>query len=242
MRLLQKILLGIAFSFVCHFAQAQTVSVSTDSSKKSIKIDASQTVPIGKFYFGNSLDGMIFSTALINNNGAKSLGTLRFSAWINVGATYNYNINKNVGIYTGLDLKNIGFIEKFAVQNTTVKSRLYTLGVPVGLRFGDLPKRNYFFIGGGVDLALHYKSKMWSDVQSKTKFNEWFSDYTQLFLPYVFGGLALKGLTFKLQYYPTNFLNEDKTLGSTTTKIFANKKANLLLFSIGKDMKFGKSK
>ena len=159
MRLLQNTLLGLAFSSVFTFAQAQTLSVSTDSTKKSIKIDVSQTVPVGKFYFGNSLDGMIFSTALINNNGVKSLGTLRFSAWINVGATYNYNLNKNVGIYTGLDLKNIGFIEKFDFQNTTVKSRLYTLGVPLGLRFGDLPKRNYFFIGGGIDLALHYKSK-----------------------------------------------------------------------------------
>lgn len=242
MSLLQNTILGLAFSSVFTFAQAQTVSVSADSSKKSIKIDASQTVPVGKFYFGNSLDGMILSTALINNNGAKSLGTLRFSAWANIGATCNYNFNKHIGIYTGLDLKNIGFIEKYAVQNTTVKSRLYTLGVPIGLRFGDMPNRNYFFMGGGIDLAIHYKSKTWSDVQAKTKLNEWFSDYTQPFLPYVFGGLSFKGLCFKVQYYPTNFLNEEKTLGSPATKIHANKKVNLLLFSIGKDMKFGKSK
>lgn len=242
MKLLQKAILGFGLLTICSFAQAQTVTVSADSSKKSIKIDADQKVPIGKFYFSNSLDGMIFSTALINNGVDKSLGTLRFSAWVNIGVNYNYNLNKNVGVYTGLDLKNIGFIEKFDFQNTTVKNRLYTLGVPLGLRFGDLPKRNYFFMGGGIDLALHYKNKTWSDVQSKTKFNEWFSDYPNLFLPYVFAGLSLKGLTFKLQYYPGNFFNQWKNFVPTAVKTYASQNVNLLLFSIGKDMKFGKSK
>lgn len=244
MKLVQKAILTIGMSTTIGLANAQTDTVNVTKINRSIKLESAQKVPIGKRYFGNSLDGMIFSTALIERNGANSLGTLRFTAFAHIGATINYNFSKGFGVYSGLDIKNIGLIEKFDFQNTTVKDRVYTLGIPLGLRFGNMTARNYFFMGGGVDLAFHYKHKMWSDVQSKTKFNDWFSDYTNLLLPYVFGGVAVKGLTFKVQYYPTNFFNEDKTVGTLPggipNKIYANTKVNLLLLSIGKDMNFSK--
>lgn len=244
MKLLQTTLLSIVLTSTIGLAKAQTQSATAakiDSTAKDLTI---QKVPIGKRYFGNSLDGMIFSTAMIERNGANSLGTLRFTAFAHIGATINYNFSKGIGVYSGLDIKNIGLIEKFDFQNTTVKDRVYTLGIPVGLRLGNMTARNYFFMGGGVDLAFHYKNKMWSDVQSKTKFNEWFSDYTNLLLPYAFAGIGMKGITVKVQYYPTNFFNEDKTVGTLPggipNKIYANTKVNLLLLSIGKDMNFSK--
>ncbi|MES2480240.1 MAG: hypothetical protein V4561_14215 [Bacteroidota bacterium] len=243
MKLIHKTILAITFWASTGTAMAQDAK---GSESPATKADNEQKVTIGKPYFGNSLDGMILSTALINDNGAKSLGTLRFTAFAHVGFTYNYNISKNIGVYTGLDVKNIGLIEKFDVQNVTVKDRVYTVGVPVGLRFGNMPKRNYFFLGGGLDLPFHYKHKIWSDALPKTKFNEWFSDYTNVFMPYLFAGIGIKGTTLKVQYYPNNFFNEDKSVGTTATgqpiKIFANKNVNLLLVSIGRDMNFSKKK
>lgn len=243
MKLIHKTIFAIAL-----WAGTGTVMAQETKSGETTSGNAENEtkVLVGKPYFGNSLDGMIFSTALINNSGAKSLGTLRFTAFAHVGFTYNYNINKHIGIYTGLDVKNIGLIEKFDIQNVTVKDRVYTLGVPVGLRFGNMPKRNYFFLGGGLDLPFHYKHKIWTDVQSKTKFNDWFSDYTNVFMPYLFAGIGVKGTTLKVQYYPDNFFNENKSVGTSATgqpiKIFANKKVNLLLVSIGRDMNFSKKK
>jgi len=64
-------------------------------------------------------------------------------------------------------------------------------------------------------------------------------------MPYIFAGVAYRGTTFKIQYYPTNFLNENfeqKLVGGGTLKPFAGKNVNLLLFSIGRDMSFGRKK
>jgi len=219
-------------------ATAQEAEGSTKTSGHSIKISSNKLCPIGKGYWGGNLDGMIFSTAFIDRIGTKSLGTLRFTAWFHIGATYNYNINKNVGIFTGLDLKNIGFIEKFKVNDLTTKQRVYTLGVPVGLRLGNMQKRNYLFLGGGLDLALQYKSKYWDVNTKKTKTNDWFSDKTNLLMPYVFVGAAIGGTTIKIQYYPTNFYNEDYSISGI--KPYANNKVNLLLFSVGKDINLSK--
>lgn len=200
-----------------------------------------EKAPVRKPYFGNSLDGMIFSTALIDNSGAQSLGTLRFSMFFHIGATYNYNISDHFGIYTGLDIKNIGYIEKFKLNDLTVKRRVYTAGIPIGLRIGNVEERNYFFLGGGVDFPFHYKVKSWSKLNPKSKFNEWFSEETEHILPYMFAGFAIKGTTLKVQYYPTNFLNEDYTDPNPGgIKPFAGKNVNMLLISIGRDMKFGR--
>lgn len=219
-------------------SEAQDKSLSNENVGNSIPLEqkSSKGVLIGKPYFGNSIDAVIFSTALIDNGGKQSLGTMRFSGFFHIGFTYNYNFSKNIGIYTGLDLKNIGFIEKYSFNDMTVKQRVYAVGVPVGLRLGDIKKRDYFFMGGGLDVAVHYKYKFWSNSQSKFKTNDWFSSNTELLLPYVFAGIGVSGTTFKIQYYPTNFLSNSASYNP------ANAKVNLLLFSVGRDMDFGKKK
>lgn len=230
-------------------ASAQTDSAKSSTSH-SIKMEMNPKAPIGKAYWGNSLDGMIFSTALIDNAGNKSLGTLRFSMFLHLGATYNYNFGNAFGIYTGIDLKNIGFIEKFDINEATYKHRVYALGVPVGLRLGNMKTRSYFFLGGGLDVAMQYKEKFWYKNQSKVKSNDWFSKKSNILMPYVFAGVALKGTTIKVQYYPTNFFNEDYIAGYDNTipgspvaiKPYSNKQVNLLLVSLGRDIKFSKKK
>jgi hypothetical protein len=222
-------------------AQEKVEAVIIAPTSTNIK----KTVPIKKFYFGNSLDGAILSTALIDKAGSNSLGTLRAGGFFHIGFTYNYNFSKNQGFYTGLDLKNIGFIEKYSLSDITMKKRTYTLGVPLGFRLGNMTKRSYFFLGAGVDIAFHYKAKYWSNVQSKIKYNDWFSKETEILQPYLFAGFAVKGTTFKVQYYTNNFLNQDYTaydINAQLVKPYANTKVNLLLFSLGRDMNFRKLK
>ncbi len=192
-----------------------------------------------RFYTGTSLDGAIFSTATIHNSGtsaagntADKMGTLRFTYAVNTGFTFNFNPGRHFGLYTGIDIKNIGFIEKNA-GGETVKRRTYTLGVPIGIKIGNMAdKKPYLFLGGGADAPFNYKEKSFSIRDQKTKMNEWFSMRTPAILPYVFAGIAINhGFTFKAQYYPNNFLNPDFTTNGV--KPYAGYDVKLLLLSAG---------
>jgi hypothetical protein len=219
-------------------ASAQNTEVTTESTTIELR---EQRVPIRKAYIGNSFDAAIFSTSFLSKEGNSSKTTpLRFSMWFHIGATYNYNFNSTFGVYTGLDLKNIGFIEK--ADGYKMKKRVYTLGIPVGVRIGDLKDRFYFLAGGGADLAINYKEKTWDLDDKKHKFNEWFSSRTPLVMPYVFAGVCFHpGVVVKVQYYPVSFLNQDftETKGGVQLQPYAAyDKVNLLLFSLGFDMKY----
>src|SRR4051812_36457726 len=56
-----------------------------------------------KWYWGNSLDAAIFSTATFSKS-AKSdvLTPLRFTYVINFGFNFNYDFSKHIGVFTGL--------------------------------------------------------------------------------------------------------------------------------------------
>jgi len=204
-----------------------------------------------KFYWASNTDGGIFSTAFIKTpdptnptTTKNTMGTLRFSWVLNLGASFNYNINDKIGLFTGLNLRNIGFISKSA--GVTTKTRTYNLGIPLGIKFGDMrPKRTYGFVGGGVDFPFHFKQKVFTDRKNKTKTTDWFSDRTPVIMPYVFAGVAInRGLTFKLQYYPGNFVNQDFILATPTGNIkpYAATEANVLMLSLGYSMPFSKEK
>jgi hypothetical protein len=218
-----------------------TASAQTDDKANPATIEVSPAkTPVNRFYMGNSLDGMIFGTSFLTKTGySRETTPLRFTMFLHLGFTYNYDFNNYSGIYTGLDLKNIGFTEK--ESGFTIKRRVYTLGIPLGLRFGNMSRRKYVFLGGGVDFAINYKEKQWGNGTKKEKFNEWFSDRSKLVMPYVFLGYCHRGLTLKAQYYPGNFLNEDFTenVSGAPFKPYAGyEKTNLLLFSVGFDMHF----
>lgn len=222
---------------ITQHAVAQSNSI--DSLKK-MKLEAT---PVQKFYWGNGLDAAIFSTALMQRTGeSQKLSTIRFSYILNFGFNLNYDFNKHVGLFTGLGIKNIGFIEK--IQDSTVKHRVYTIGLPLGIKFGNLQSRNFGFIGGGLDIPFNYREKGFVHRNKKEKMNEWFSDRTSTVMPYLFAGFSVKpGVTFKVQYYPGDFMNTDftETKNGITYKPYAYfEKLNLLMLSIGMDIHYKK--
>lgn len=199
-----------------------------------------EPTPVHRFYFSNGMDAAIFSTSNMQIMGSDAkLTTLRFSYVINIGANANYDFNDHFGVMAGLSMKNIGFIEK--IGDSTVKRRAYTIGIPVAIKFGNIPRRNYGFIGGGFDIPFEYKEKGFINRGSKTKLNSWFSDRTENFMAYVFAGFSVRpGITFKFQYYPGNFLNRDYVDGSGGKPYYRYEKTNLMLFSIGADIHYKK--
>jgi hypothetical protein len=154
------------------------------------------------------------------------------SLFLNAGFTFNWNLGRHFGIYTGIDVKNIGFIEKNA-GGEIVKQRTYNLGVPLGIKIGNMvDKKFYVFLGGGADAPLNYREKTFVIRSQKTKFSEWFSQRTPSVMPYVFAGFAVSpGISFKIQYYPTNFLNPNFT--DNGVQPYTGYNVNLILLSIG---------
>jgi hypothetical protein len=191
-----------------------------------------------KLYWGNTLEGAVFSTSVLSKT-AKSdkISTLRSGGFLNIGLTLNYDFSNVVGVYTGLNIKNIGFIEKDHTVDSTIKRRAYTVGIPVGIKIGNMGGRKFVYLGGGVDLPFNYKEKHYVRRGNKDKFNEWFSERTPTIMPYAFIGASFHpGFTVKLQYYPQNFLNPDYLEEGTTVKPYAGYNVNLILLSLGVDI------
>jgi len=172
-------------SLTASVAYAQQASDS-GSAKKPLQ-------PIRKFYVGTATDAGMFSSATIQKPGtpvlnpggggytyptSNTIGILRFSYIINFGFTFNFNLARHFGLYTGIDLKNIGFIEKNS-SDVTIKRRTYNIGAPIGIKIGNMAaKGSYLFFGGGMDLPLNYKEKYFVVRNEKSKYNQWFSSAT----------------------------------------------------------------
>lgn len=207
-------------------------------------IELQAVVKPKKFYWSNGLDAAIFSTSTLDKPGNDdALTPLRFSFVINFGMNINRDFGKHFGVFSGLGIKNIGFIEKHHTLDSTVKRRVYALGAPLGFKIGNLAKRNFVMLGGGADLAFHYKEKGFIRRGNKDKTREWLSDRTPLIMPHVFLGASFApGITIKAQYYPGNFLSTGftETIGGVDVRPYSGYDVNLLLFSIGFDIHYKK--
>ncbi len=172
-----------------------------------------------------SAEGSMFQLALLEIGGQSELSTLRYSYFWNGGTHANFHINDKLTFYTGLSIKNLGFIYKG--DSNTYKYRVYTLGVPVGLKIGDF-KGKHVIVGGGVDFPFNYKEKSWvHNRKNKTKFNEWFSNRVNPVMPYVTAGYRFgNSFTVKFMYYPTDFWNNNLLSNS----------ANLMTLTLGFDV------
>jgi hypothetical protein len=227
-----RFLTSLALAFL-----AATASYAQQDTA-AITVPATQTPK--RFYTGSGLDFAMLSTAIVARPGQDAkLTAPRLTALLNVGFKLHYDASRRFGIFSGLGLKNIGFIEKFNDGDSTIKRRVYSLGIPLGLKIGDLRNRNFFFLGGGVDFPVHYKEKRFTKRSDKRKLDDWFSDQTPRVLPYAFAGYSFDpGVMLKLQYYPTNFLNTDYT-NSAGVKPFTGYNVNLLVLSLGFDLHYG---
>ncbi len=201
---------------------------------------------IGKVYFGVNMDGYILSSAKFEHPGATGATTEnevtvpRFTVFPHIGTTAHYNFNRNFGLVSGLGIKNIGFIQKLNNPDSTVIRRNLTIGIPLGLKFGDM-FGTYGMIGGGIDIPFLYKEKGFVKRNDKTKNSEWFSQRSATILPYVFAGARFNpGVFVKATYYPTNFMNPDfaETVNGTTVKPYAGYNVNLFMLSVGLDITY----
>ena len=162
--------------------------------------------PKNKVYLTAGGNAGIFSFADVREDGDRVNTVPRFTLFFNFGTNYNLDITNNFGFFSGTNIKNIGLITK--EDNVKLKRRVYTIGVPIGFKVGDLRRGTLFFAGGELDFAINYKEKFFINGDKQGKFNEWFSDRTPIVMPSVFAGVDLnRHFSFKAQYYLNNFFN-----------------------------------
>ncbi len=198
----------------------------------------------------------IFSFADVDAGGADINNIIRFSAFFHAGQKWHFDFGKNFGLFTGYGIRNVGFItegdgieeaefQEFIenepdLDDIRVKRRSYTLGVPLAFKVGNLERGAYVFGGGELELMFNYKAKLFVDGDKEEKFNEWFSDRTNLLNPSVFGGVQFPGgLTLQVKYYLLNFLNQDFTqrVGGVNVQPFSNVDSRMFYLSVSYNLR-----
>ncbi len=182
---------------------------------------------------------MIFSFASIDYEGDEPSSIMRWSPVFNFQGMLNVDMGKNFGLFTGLSIRNVGYIfNDYKMINDvgdpiTVKKkfRTYNLGIPAGIKIGNLEKA---FIYGGyeVEFPFHYKEKTFID-DNKDKTTAWFSDRVEQIQHGFLVGIQFPyGTNLKFKYYLSSFHNQDYVASQTSSKPYENLDVNIFYISL----------
>jgi len=193
-----------------------------------------------KSYVTSGLE-IIFSEATISDaKNDEATSTLRFAPIINPQSMLNVDLSKNIGLFTGLAIRNVGYIyddySTVLPEGTTSpikkKFRTYNLAIPVGIKLGDL--NGMFFYGGyEIEFPFVYKEKTFNTSGEKTSTNSyWFSDRTEKVQQSWLVGVQLPyGMNIKFKYYFSEFHNQSFT-EDNGDKPYAGLKSNIWYISL----------
>ena len=178
---------------------------------------------------------LIFSLANIEQNGNSESSTLRFAPVVNFQVMLNKDLNKNFGLFTGLALRNVGYILPNYQDTNNLsykkKFRSYNLGIPFGFKVGNLDK-TFFYGGYEIEFALAYKEKTYEDGDKIDKITGWFSSRQELFQHGFLVGVQFPyGANLKFKYYLSEFHNRDY-VNNAGIKPYGALKSNIYYFSI----------
>jgi hypothetical protein len=171
---------------------------------------------------------------------------LRFTAFFHLSQYWHFDFTGNVGIYSGLGVKNVGIISDEMLYNASpgietyqpykIIRRLYTGGIPLALKLGSFKDNLCFFGGAEFEFGIHYKEKYWNSHDrsgSKTKYTEWFGSQTQPFLPSAIAGVQFPGgINLKFKYYLNDFLNHDYVNKNFVSDLTRYKKSQVWYLSL----------
>ncbi|HSC53018.1 MAG TPA: hypothetical protein VLC98_05345 [Phnomibacter sp.] len=178
-----------------------------------------------------SVSELIFSWGNVEAKPLEPKSIVRFSAFLHLGQQVHFDFSEHAGFYTGLSLRNVGMINELN-DTVKIKQRVYTLGIPVALKFGNMAGP-FLAVGAEAEFAIAYKQKVFVN-EEKSKTNIWFSDRTNIFLPSAFAELKLKqGMYVKFKYYLTDFLREGKQAINVPNVGYNPTKSQMMYVSFG---------
>lgn len=151
----------------------------------------------------------IFSWANVTQGGFNANAITRFSPVVNIQSQVHIDMSEKFGFFTGLNLRNVGFIwDDPTTPSTRHKARVYTLGLPIGFKVGNMSGL-HLFAGYELELPFNYKEKLFVNEDKKDKESYWFSNRVPGLYHSVLAGVQMpKGMQVKFKYYLTNFFNK----------------------------------
>jgi hypothetical protein len=186
------------FSLLCGmFLLGQTLQAQNTPNDAPVKKK--------KFSYSSGVEGSIVQFAQFSGAKVGNVSNIpRYSFFFNTGTDLNYHASKNFRPFTGIHLKNIGVIQQIN-DSSKYKHRVYTIGVPVGIKLYSNDHKLMFKAGADAALAFNYKWKHFNNNDKLHKGNEFFSDKASMLFTSVFAGFAYKGLSFTGHYYLNDF-------------------------------------
>jgi len=167
----------------------------------------SGTIAVSQHVYTVSGGEMIFQSALVEQYNDDVPVNVRFSLFFHAGQFVHVDFGNTVGFFSGLGLRNIGFITE--QNDIRIKYRSYNLGIPLAFKIGSFSHNTFLFAGAEYEWMFHFKQKVITGGE-KTKYNKWFSNRTPAFIPSVFAGIQFpKGPQIKFRYYLDDFLNHN---------------------------------
>jgi len=184
---------------------------------------------------------MLFSFADINDQGIDEGSTLRWAPVFNIQGRYNYDLNQNIGLFTGLGLRNVGYIYDNYQERTNdgsegnwykKKFRTYNIGLPLAIKLGKMD--GLLFYGGyEIEVPFVYKEKTFDQGDKIDKITGWFSNRSQTFQHGFIAGVEFPyGFNVKFKYYMSEFHNQDFTQNDGI-KPYSGLESHIMYFSVG---------
>jgi hypothetical protein len=159
---------------------------------------------------------------------------IRWAPVFNSQTMLNTDISPSFGIYTGLAIRNVGFIaDDPDSSDIRRKFRTYNVAVPLGIKVGNL---NGTFLYAGVDgeYAFNYKEKTFDNDGKREKSVYWFSNRVNEWQAAVHLGFQFyRGSNIKFKYYLTKFFNEDRDIYAAEYQRFDG---NVFYFSLNTNL------
>lgn len=156
-----------------------------------------------KISFTGGIEGNLLQVARFTTP-ATGLSTIpRYTYFFNSGIDADLRLSNNLSPFSGLHLKNIGLIVRHN-DSTLSKHRVYTLGVPIGIKYYSNDRKLMLKAGADLGLALNYKWKVFVN-DTKTKTNEFFSNRTSPLFASAFAGIAYRGFSVTGNFYFNDF-------------------------------------
>lgn len=188
-------------------------------------------------YWSSGLE-MLFSFADIEDQGVDRSSTLRWAPVLNIQGRYNFDVNEHIGLFTGIGVRNVGYIydsyqERTAEGNYYKKKfRTYNIGVPFAVKIGNMD--NFLFYGGyEIEVPFVYKEKTFDGGDKIDKITGWFSNRTQTFQHGFIAGVQFPyGFNVKFKYYMSEFHNQNFTQNDGI-KPYSGLESHIMYFSVG---------
>jgi hypothetical protein len=179
---------------------------------------------------------LILSFASIDQTGGQGNSNVRFAPVVNLHTMIHLDFSDKMGLYSGVALRNVGYrmADYLNPENSQLyeKSfRSYNVGIPIGIKFGDV-KKLFFYAGYEIELGVLYKEKTYEGNDKIDKITGWFSDRQNIWQSGLMAGVQLPyGANIRFKYYLTEFHNKDFT-GSGNVKPYGNLTSNVYYFSL----------